>query len=394
MRLRFVRLSIGVSLIILAHFVPPVAAHVHPPRAKLNEQRIEVPMDTSMRRPVIELTINDQGPFRFVVDSGAGGTVLDDDLAKKLDLRTIGKALTGDVSGQAPKEMPLVAVDRIGIGSALFTDSIAVIGDLDAVWIDQQNGPDGVLAFGTFADCLVTLDYPNQKLTLETGTLPPADGRDFLEYEYVDDQRIPCVRLAINGVETPIQLDTGASMAGTLAADLEGKVRTKSVPTPTGMVRRMNSSMVQRDARIDGAVMLGQHEIRDPIFNFMGQRSMFGFQILKHFAITFDQGEKTVRFARAGTAPILIDPRFTAGFGARNTSDGRVVWYALDGLPAAQAGLKEGDLILAANGKPMSEYDSRQWRALLENPGTIRLDVRRNGTTQQQITFDMLLAVQ
>jgi hypothetical protein len=140
---------------------------------------MEVPMDLSIRRPVIELTINDQGPFLFVVDSGAGGTVIDDDLAKKLNLKTIGKALTGDVSGQAPKEMPLVAVDRIGIGSAKFLDSIAVIGDLDAVWNDQQDGPDGVLAFSTFAECLVTFDY--RRAHSGKGTLPH-DGRDILEW--------------------------------------------------------------------------------------------------------------------------------------------------------------------------------------------------------------------
>jgi S1-C subfamily serine protease len=155
----------------------------------------------------------------------------------------------------------------------------------------------------------------------------------------------------------------------------------------------MNSSTVQRDARIDAGVMLGRNEIHEPIFNFMGQRSVIGYQILKHFAITFDQGEKTVRFARSGTQPITIESRYTAGFGAKPTTDGRVVWYALDGLPAAQAGLKEGDLIVAANGKPMSDYDVQQWRTMFEKPGTIQLEVRRDGS-MQQITFDVLLAVQ
>ncbi len=393
MRENTVRTFQGVVLVMLTHFVAPAAAHVHPPRAQLKEPHIEVPMDISIRRPIIELTINGQGPFPFVVDSGAGGTVIDDDLAKKLNLKTIGKALTSDASGQAPKEMSLVAVDRIGIGSAIFFDSIAVIGDLDAVWHDQQDGPDGVLAFSTFADCLVTFDYPRGKLILEVGTLPPADGQDILEYEFVDDQQIPWVKLKITGVETPVMLDTGAAMGGILAADLEGKVRTKGAPKPIGMVRRMNSATVQRDARMDGAVMLGRHEIQEPIFNFMGQRSVIGYQIFKHFAITFDQGEKTVRFARWGTAPITIEPRYTAGFGAKPTADGRKVWYALDGLPAALAGLKEGDLIVAANGKPMSGYDVQQWRTIFEKPGTIRLDVRRDGA-MRQITFDMLLAVQ
>lgn len=385
--------SIVVAGLLLRQVAAPAFGHVHPPRAKLKEPRVVVPMDTSIRRPVIDLTINDQGPFRFVVDSGAGGTVIDDDLAKKLHLKTIGKALTGDVSGQAPREMPLVVVDRIGIGSAQFLDSIAVVGDLDPVWHDLPAGPDGVLAFSTFADCLVTLDYPNQKLIMELGELPPADGRDILEYEFVDDQRIPWVKLNITGIEVPVMLDTGAGMAGTLAADMEGKVRTKGAPKPVGMVRRMNSATVQRDARMDGSFMLGRHEIQEPIFNFMGQRSSIGHQIFKHFAITFDQGQKTVRFARSGGEPITIEPRYTAGFGAKPTAEGRRVWYALEGLPAAQAGLMDGDLIVAANDRPVSDYDVQQWRAMLEKPGTIHLNVRRGDITKQ-ISFDTLLAVQ
>lgn len=226
---------------------------------------------------------------------------------------------------------------------------------------------------------------------MEEGSLPPADGQDILGY--MDDRNIPMVTLNITGVETSVRLDTGAAVAGILAANLEGKVRTKCEPKAIGKSRRMNNATILREARIDGAVMLGRNEIQEPIFSFVGERSLIGYQVFKHFAITFDQKAKTVRFARSGTAAITIEPRYTAGFGAKPTADGRTVWYALDGLPAALAGLKVGDLIVAANGKPMGDYDVRQWRTMLEKPGTIRLDVRRDGATQQ-ITFDMLLAVQ
>lgn len=392
MRVSAIGVSLVVGLMAAAQMAAPVAAHPqHEPRAELAESRIELPMDTSTRHPIVEVTIDDQGPFRFVVDSGAGGTLIDDDLAKKLTLKSIGKAMAGDASGNAAKEMPLVMVERIGIGSARFFDSIAIIGDLDAVLQDQQDGADGVLGFNTFADCLVTFDYPNGKLILEKGSLPPADGRHILEF--VDDHHIPSVTLNITGVEVAVTLDTGAAIAGTLAAELEGKVRTIRPPRPTGKTRRMNSAVDQREARIDGSVMLGRHEIQQPVFSFMGERSVLGYHVFKHFAITFDQKAKTVRFARSGTAPITIEPRYTAGFGAKPTPDGRVVWYALDGLPAAQAGLKEGDLIVAANGKPTADYDLSQWRTMFEKPGMVVLDVRRDGVTQQ-IKIEMSLAVQ
>lgn len=362
----------------------------HAPRLKMKDSRVEVPIDTSTRHPVVELTINDQGPFRFVVDSGAGGTLIDDDLAKKLGLETVGMARTGDASGHAPKEMPLVVVDRIGIGDALFLDGMAVVGDLDAVWHDQKDGADGVLAFNTFASCLVTFDYPGGKLIIEKGSLPPADGQDILAY--TEDHRLPTLRLNIAGVQTPVTLDTGAALVGVLAANLEGRVKTKAAPAEVGKARRMNTTATIREARIDGSLMLGRHEIVEPIFHFMGERSAIGYTIFKHFAITFDQQAKLVRLTRASQSPITIDPRYTAGFGAKPTDAGREVWYVLDGLPAAKAGLKEGDVITTVNGRPQGDFDLTQWRGLFEKAATIKLSVRR-GDHQREIAFETLLAV-
>lgn len=372
-------------------FAQEIVRHGPPtPRLKLKEPRVEAPLDISTRHPVVELTINDEGPFRFVVDSGAGGTLIDDDLAKTLGLETIGKALTGDASGNAPQEMPLVAVDRIEIGSAGFFDSVAVVADLDAVWHDQKDGADGVLAFNSFANCLVTFDYPNGKLIMEEGKLPPADGKDVLAYK--EDRRLPTVRLNIGGVEVPVTLDTGAVVAGALAAELEGKVQTKAAPVTVGKGRRMNTTMTVREARINGNVMLGRHEIVEPIFHFMGERSVLGYPIFKHFAITFDQQSKLVRLTRASQSPITIDPRYTAGFGAKPVEAGREVWYVLEGLPAEKAGLKEGDIITAINGRPQGDFDMTQWRELFEKAGTVKLTVRR-GDKQEEIAFDNLLAV-
>jgi len=347
-------------------------------------------MDLTTRHPVIELTINDEGPYRFVVDSGAGGTLIDDDLAKKLGLETIGTARTADASGHAPREMPLVAVDRIGIGSAQFYDSIGVIGDLDEIWHDQQDGADGVLGFNTFTQCLVTFDYPGGKLIVEKGSLPAANEKDVLAY--VEDHRLPTVKLNITGIDVPVTLDTGAALTGALAADLEGKIKTRSSPVAVGKAKRMNTTFTVQEARIDGSIMLGAYEIKEPIVHFMGERSVIGYNVFKHFAITFDQQAKLVRFARSGSGPITFEPRYTAGFNARPVDGGRQVWFVLDNLPAARAGLKEDDLITTINGRPCGDINVAQWRSMFEKPGSFKLAVKR-GAAVHDIAFETMLAV-
>ena len=55
------------------------------------QSEIIIPMDLSLNRPVIALFIDHQGPYSFILDTGAGGNVIDKGLASKLDLKATGK---------------------------------------------------------------------------------------------------------------------------------------------------------------------------------------------------------------------------------------------------------------------------------------------------------------
>ena len=206
---------IGMTVFLLAIAIDGRDAPAQPhrgtlpePRAELGADRIAIPMDLSTRHPIIEVRINGKGPFRFVFDTGAGGTMIDKAIAQGMDLPTLGMAQVGDATGNEHRTMPLVKIDSIEIGGAEFTGSMGIVGDFSHVF-PGDDCPDGILAFKTFAECLVTLDYPNRRLVLERGELPPPDGKNTLDY--ADQHNIPVLQLEVGDATIPIAIDSGAA---------------------------------------------------------------------------------------------------------------------------------------------------------------------------------------
>jgi len=393
--MNFRTFRIGLAVLLPAVVIDGRAAPAQPhhgtlpePKATLGSDRLEIPMDLSTRHPIIEVRINGKGPFRFVFDTGAGGTMIDKAVTEGMDLPTLGMAQVGDATGKGHRTMPLVKIDSIQIGGAEFKGSIGIVGDFGHVFPGDDR-PDGILAFKTFAGCLVTLDYPNRRLILERGELPPTDGKNTLDY--ADEHNIPVLRLKVGGTTIPIAIDSGASMAGVLAESLEGTVPIVDEPVTVGIARRFNTEMDVRESRVDASIHLGRHVIEKPVFHFAGVQSVIGYHILRHFATTFDQKNHRVRFLRESNEPITFEPRYSAGFGADLIDGRRTVWYVMDTLPAAQAGLRKGDVIRTVNGRDAAGFARGEWRALSEGPAELRLAVERDGEEIEIVIQTMLM---
>jgi predicted aspartyl protease len=67
---------------------------------------------------VVPVTINGAGPFNFIVDTGSSGTILDQRLADRLALPSIGKGTVLGVLGQAEASVVHAKAVSIGTGPA------------------------------------------------------------------------------------------------------------------------------------------------------------------------------------------------------------------------------------------------------------------------------------
>lgn len=73
-------------------------------------------------RIVVEARVNDQGPFRFALDTGSSISVVFDELRNKLELKSApGKPIT--IHGLvASRQLPLLSISRLQVGREIWTE--------------------------------------------------------------------------------------------------------------------------------------------------------------------------------------------------------------------------------------------------------------------------------
>src|ERR1041385_3899306 len=166
------------------------------------------PMQMRGWMPVVEVKLNGQGPFAFMIDTGAGMQAdIDTSVAERLNLQPSGKAINSDPSGENDREVATVTIDSIMIGGVAkgtrarrtgegmveFRNVTAIVRP-HKITKDYPD-VDGILGFALFSDYLLTLDYPGMQLRLTRGALPPANGTDILDLQI--ENRVPIVDVPI-----------------------------------------------------------------------------------------------------------------------------------------------------------------------------------------------------
>ena len=103
-------------------------------------------------RPYIPVRINGQGPFSFLLDTGARGLNLSDDLTDELGLE--------------PDERYVVQVDDFSIGAASFQDLLLPLRDNVRVSQVSKRRVDGFIGSLFLSDFTLTIDYPDHSIRI------------------------------------------------------------------------------------------------------------------------------------------------------------------------------------------------------------------------------------
>ena len=139
--------------------------HRNPPppeRVELRTTETAVPMELFGGRPVVSVHINGKGPFEFILDTGAGGTVVNQELARELGLPDKGQTLAGRPGASAPVTAMVTRIDKLELGEAQVSGLFAVSLDLSTV-LTGSHAPRGVLSAASFPGLLITFDYPRSE---------------------------------------------------------------------------------------------------------------------------------------------------------------------------------------------------------------------------------------
>jgi len=351
------------------------------PRTVLPAGDVIVPMTLHEAQPVIEVMVNGQGPFKFLFDTGAGGhRRISAALADRLGLAESGEVTTGDPSGQNRQTLKLAAVQSISIGKAEFHDLELVRRDSKQV-IDKDRGIDGILGFGVFAECLITLDYPGKRFVMARGELP-ADG----SVAYTDDNGVPQIPISVGGVEVEADVDSGSMGNVAVPGSVADKLKLKREPVVVGKASTGFNQFEIRQAPLDGELRVGGQVLRDPsieIFDIF-PRANIGGQFLRNFSLAIDQPNKRLRFAASGEAG-QAQPRYRVGMMLRRQGEEAIVDDLIPGGAAEHAGLQAGDRITHLNGRSLKEIDPEELGRLFGSPAPVELTISRGDAEKRLV---------
>jgi hypothetical protein len=115
---------------------------------------------------LLPVEVNVEGPFEFILDTGAGTSLLTPELGQKLGIKVIGSK-EGQSAGGAVS-VALAKVDSLAVGSAKLDDMDVGLVDLSHVGRTVGAKIEGDLGSNFLRNYKVALDYPNETLSLFT----------------------------------------------------------------------------------------------------------------------------------------------------------------------------------------------------------------------------------
>ena len=126
------------------------------------DYRSTVPFEATDNRPIIVIRVNGK-PFRFVLDTGSGMSVISDQTAKKLGINAVARGgLARAVGGGGKFEIVYGFVNSIEIGGAKVENVPVYI----RKFFDNQIPVDGYLGLSVVSKFLASIDYGTRQMTL------------------------------------------------------------------------------------------------------------------------------------------------------------------------------------------------------------------------------------
>jgi len=176
---------------------------------------VELTHDT-FPRILVDATMNGQ-KARFILDTGAGGTVVTDSFARKIGAKRFGKTTITGIGGSAAAN--LFHIDSIGIGGSTLHDVVAVSG-IDEEWM-QREGVAGLIGFDLLGGAIVDLDFDANTLTvLNPSKLEPNQTKGVVIHADLSDLHIRVPMRLNDKYDVIATLDSGNPLNVLFSRDL------------------------------------------------------------------------------------------------------------------------------------------------------------------------------
>ena len=206
----------------------------------LEEERYE--------RLTVPVTIDDAGPFNFMIDTGSQATAVTDAINERLSLVPAGKAIL--VGTASRREVDLVEVGQLGLGSR-------TIRDIEAPVLRRAHvGADGILGLDSLQDMRVLIDFREETIAIaDNDEMSSTRGYEIIVRARQKLGQLLITNALVEGVRATVIIDTGAQTSlGNLA--LREKIRQRRaqeiVTTDVNGVTLVGQLSLAKSIRIQG----------------------------------------------------------------------------------------------------------------------------------------------
>jgi len=360
---------------------------------------LEIPFELSSNLVLLQAKVNDSAPVWFIFDTGAESTVIDAEFAKTLRLKPAGKTVgTGGAGTAEAVKFKTVSMQFPNIEISNLT--------IYGLPIDSFSSPlgkkiGGVIGNDIIKEFVVEIDYAARKINLykpesyqysgagEIFPLMFEENLPFVQASFAFEKRAP-----ISGKFEIDSGSTGAVLFNTPFVKKHGLLKSISQTSETriGGVGGTAQAFLGRVKNI----ALGRFTLQNPIALLLQATrgdyasakydGLIGGEILRRFRTIFDYSRKRMILEPNAlfSEPFEID---MSGMELLADGDDPSIVLVDDvkpKSPAAEAGVRGGDIITAIDNRPVKDFTLEQIREMFRQDGReYLLKLKRDGTEVQ-----------
>jgi hypothetical protein len=328
--------------------------------AAAGQPTFTLPFELIDNRVFIEVHLDGMGPYHFLLDTGAGADI-GDHVAQQLGLKP-EDAGEGQGVGEKTEHFGRTQIAEVQIGELRLRNvEFGVISLSDSPQVFGTKPVDGIIGREVFERMVVKHDYIRRILTFTSPEKFTYSGAGSIVH-FERPRQIPVVDAELDGVAGKFGVDTGARSAMLLYGPFcaQNKLQEKYGAKLEGVTGWGLGGPVRSLLARARELKMGDVRVGDLVIRLSTQKSglttsssmagLIGPDVLSQFDVTFDYARSRI---------ILEKNR---NYGRHDSYDRAGVWMGQNGQhftvvdviaggPAQAAGVKQGDTILAIDGK-------------------------------------------